>query len=77
MATSAKNNANKLTASSLKNVLWDTLIAVKDGKMDAGNADAVATQAREIIRTTNTQMRVAHQSKRPLPSEVINFSENV
>lgn len=77
MAKNAAQNGNKLTASSLKNVLWDTLRLVKDGKMDAGNADAVAAQAREIIRTTNTQIKVAHYSKRPLSTDVINFSENV
>lgn len=73
--TNAKKQS-KLTATSLKNVLWDTLNEVKDGKMDHGNADAIATQAREIIRTTNTQLRISHQTKRPVPVDVINFSEN-
>lgn len=67
---------SKLTASALKNVLWDTLNEVKKGDMDPGNADSIATQAREIIRTTNTQLRIAHQTKRPVPVDVINFSEN-
>lgn len=75
MAKSKTQTTDKLTASSLKNVLWTTLNAVKAGDMDAGNADAIATQAREIIRTTNTQIKVAHQSKRPLPTDVIQFSE--
>jgi hypothetical protein len=67
----------KLTAGSLKNILWDTLNEVKTGAMDPGNADSIATQAREIIRTTSIQLRISHQTKRPVPADVINFSENV
>jgi len=67
----------KLTAASLKNVLWETLNEVKTGTMDPGNADSIATQAREIIRTTNVQLRISHQTKRPVPAEVINFSESL
>ena len=66
---------NELSASSLKTALWDTLNAVKDEKMDPGRADSIASQAREILRTTNTQLRVAHQAKRPVSADVINFSE--
>ena len=64
-----------LTAKNLKNVLWETLNQVKEGKMDAGNADSIATQAREIIRLTNTQLKIASQSKRDIPAEIISFSE--
>jgi len=66
----------KLTAVALKNVLWDTLNDVRTGIMDPGNADSIATQGREIIRTVNTQLRISHQSKRPVPIDVIKFSEN-
>lgn len=66
---------SNLTAKSLKSALWETLNAVKDGKMDASQADSVASQAREILRTTNTQLRVAHQSKRPVAVDVIDFAE--
>lgn len=48
---------------------------VKEDKMDAGRADAIASQAREILRTTNTQLRVAQQAKRPVSADVIKFSE--
>jgi len=44
--------------------------------MEGGQADAIACQAREILRTTNTQLRISHQAKRPVPAEVISFSEN-
>lgn len=65
-----------LTAKNLKNVLWETLNQVRDGKMDAGNADSIATQAREIIRLTNTQLKIASQSKRDIPVGIIHFSES-
>lgn len=64
-----------LSATALKSALWETLNAVKEDKMDASRADAVASQAREILRTTNTQLRVAQQAKRPVSADVIKFSE--
>jgi len=65
-----------LSATNLKSALWDTLNAVKDGKMEASQADSVACQAREILRTTNTQLRVAQQAKRPVAVDVITFAES-
>lgn len=65
-----------LSATALKSALWETLNAVKEDKMDASRADAIASQAREILRTTNTQLRVAQQSKRPVSADVIKFSES-
>jgi hypothetical protein len=66
---------SELSAKNLKSALWETLNSVKDGKMEASQADSVASQAREILRTTNTQLRVAQQSKRPVAAEVITFAE--
>lgn len=68
--------ADKLTAVNLKNVLWDTINKVKDNAMTAGNADAVACQAREILRTVRTQLMVSSQSGRSIPTEVVEFSES-
>ena len=64
-----------LTAKNLKTALWETLNLVKDGKMEPGQADAIASQAREILRATNLQLRVSQQAKRPVHAEVISFSE--
>jgi hypothetical protein len=64
-----------LTAKSLKSALWETLNAVKDGKMEPGQGDAIASQAREILRTTNIQLRISQQAKRPVHADVISFSE--
>ena len=66
----------ELNANNLKRVLWETLNKVKEGTMDAGAADSIATQAREILRTTSIQLKVASQSKREIPAEVLNFSES-
>ena len=65
-----------LTAKNLKETLWETLNAVKDDNLSCGNADAIASQAREILRTANTQLRIAGQSKRNVPTELIDFSES-
>jgi len=65
----------KLSAANLKGVLWETLLSVKEGKLDAAPADSIATQAREILRTTAIQLKIAQQCKRSVPVEVLNFSE--
>ena len=65
----------KLTASRLKDSLWETLQAVRKGKMQPAEADSVATQAREILRTTNTQLKIVSQAGRQVPTEVIDFAE--
>jgi hypothetical protein len=67
--------SKQLTAAALKDALWETLNAVKSGNMQAGQADSIATQAREILRTTTVQLKISAQSKRDIPAEVIAFSE--
>jgi hypothetical protein len=66
----------KLTAISLKNALWDTLLKVKSGEIEAGQADSIASQAREILRTTTVQLKIASQTKRNVSLDVISFAEN-
>jgi hypothetical protein len=75
MAKTAKTQPQELTATNLKNVLWQTLNKVKDGEMEAGAADSIATQSREIMRTINVQLQVAKQTKRQVPTGIIDFSE--
>lgn len=76
MAKTIKAEHQELTATNLKNVLWETLNKVKDGEMDAGAADSIATQSREIMRTINVQLQVARQAKRQIPMEIVDFSES-
>jgi hypothetical protein len=40
-----------------------------------GHADAVAAQAREILRTVKVQLLISGQTARPVPAEVVEFSE--
>ncbi len=69
------STATNLSASSLKESLWQTLNAVKSKRMLPGHADAIAAQAREILRTVKVQLQVSGQTNRPVPFEVIEFSE--
>lgn len=66
----------KLTAMSLKDALWETLLGLKTGSVQPGQGDAIAAQAREILRTVRVQLQVVGQSKRNVPTEVIDFAEN-
>jgi hypothetical protein len=64
-----------LTATNLKDALWKTLNDISDGKTQPGEADAIASQAREILRTVKIQLQISSQAKRDVPAEVITFSE--
>lgn len=65
----------KLKASTLKDVLWETLIDLRSNDMPANRADAIASQAREILRTVKTQMQVTNAAKRPVPRQIVDFAE--
>jgi hypothetical protein len=65
----------KLSAVNLKNALWDTLQAIKNDNMLPAQGDAIASQAREILRTVKVQLQVAAQSKRNVTTEIIDFCE--
>ncbi len=64
-----------LSASSLKDVLWETLTDLKHDNILPNRADAIAAQSREILRTIKVQLQVAGQAKRGVPQEIIEFSE--
>ncbi len=65
----------ELTASNLKGVLWSTMTDLQSGAIQPGQGDAIAAQAREILRTVRTQLMVTSQAKRSVPADVITFSE--
>jgi ABC-type Fe3+-citrate transport system substrate-binding protein len=75
MATN-KKTTEKLSATNLKNTLWNTLQGVKDGSIQYTDADAIASQARSIIGVCKVQVSIAQASNRGLPQELINFSES-
>ena len=64
-----------LSAVNLKNALWETLQAIKSDTMQPAQGDAIASQAREILRTVKVQLQVSQQSKRSIPVEIIEFAE--
>lgn len=73
---------NDLSATTLKNALWETLNQIKgDGTAANGpgmlpaQGDAIAAQAREILRTIKVQLQVCAQGKRNIPTSVIDFAE--
>lgn len=63
-----------LDAVTLKAALWDTLQQVQSGAMAAGNADSIASQAREILRTAKTQLAICSQARIRVPKELIRFA---
>jgi hypothetical protein len=68
-------SSSNLSASNLKEALWSTLNSLKSKKITPGHGDAIASQAREILRTVRTQLLVSGQTGRSVPFEVIEFSE--
>ena len=64
-----------LTATSLKDVLWETLNDIRSNQMQANRGDAIASQAREILRTIKTQLQISGAAKRGVPKDIIQFSE--
>lgn len=73
--SSAGSVTPPLSALALKTALWETLHMVKEGTIQAGQGDAVASQAREILRTVKAQLQIARQSNRTVPMEIVEFSE--
>lgn len=76
MQRNVPGNSSNLSASNLKEALWSTLNSLKSKKITPGHGDAIASQAREILRTVRTQLLVSGQTGRAVPMEVIDFSES-
>ncbi len=75
MHKSADGEKLALDAINLKAALWDTLQDVKTGKITAGSGDAIAAQAREILRTVRTQLAIFSQSGNAVAAELIDFAK--
>lgn len=65
-----------LSSASLKDALWVTLQGVQNKTIDASEAKAISSQAREILRTISTQLKISNQAERKVPLELVKFSEN-
>lgn len=75
MSKSPASEKKLLSAVNLKNVLWDTLNDIRDDRVLPAEGDAIAAQAREILRTVKVQLQIAGQSKRNIPTDVLDFAE--
>jgi hypothetical protein len=64
----------KLTASNLKSILWDTLNGVKDKTIDVAQADAVASQSREIVRVIRSQQDVLRHASKKVTKELVDYA---
>lgn len=65
-----------LTGAALRDVLWETLNDVRTNQMLPNRADAIATQAREILRVIKTQLGVAAAAKGKVANALIKFASD-
>ena len=65
-----------LNAATLKGQLWETLHGIKSGQIDAAKGDAIAAQAREILRTTKVQVTIMDKAKKDISQELVDFAFN-
>lgn len=63
----------KLTATNLKNQLWETLQDVRSSKIDAKTANAVSGNARGIISTISVEITI-QKSKTRLSKSLKGFT---
>lgn len=62
-----------LTAKNLKDELWEVLLDVRSGKIEPSNAEAVASQSREIIRVLRAQQSIIKQASEKITKEMLAF----
>lgn len=67
---------NNLSANRLKQALWETLEKLQNRSIDVNEAVAISGTAREIIRCTNTQLKIAIYCEKEVPTSVMEFSES-
>lgn len=65
----------QLNAVTLKGKLWETLNFIKDGQIEASKGDAIAAQAREIIRTVRTQVLILDKAHSDVTKELVEFAK--
>lgn len=65
----------KLSGENLERTLWTTLHAVRTGEMSPVQADAVATQAREITRSIRTRMAILKMGSEPVSEGLLDYSK--
>ena len=63
-----------LNAVTLKAALWDTLQNLQNNTTDPAVADSIAAQAREILRTSRTQLQILSMANQPVSAELVDFA---
>lgn len=64
----------ELCASNLKQVLWHTLQALKEGSIDSREASGIATQSREIVRVIKSQQSILQQANKSVTEELVDYA---
>lgn len=74
MPKNANAKPKKLTAKTLKDQLFETLQGVRAGSIQPAHADAIASQAREIVRTANLQVSIIGKAGKKITKELVDFA---
>ena len=64
----------KLNAKNLKDELWSVLQDLRNNKIEPTQAEAVASQSREIIRVLRTEQSILKQANRSVTEELVSFT---
>lgn len=65
----------ELNAKNLKKILWNNLQGIQDGTVQPAQADAMVSQAREILKTVKTELEISKQSGKPVSDKLQKFPE--
>ena len=65
----------ELNAKNLKDKLWNNLQGIESGDVQLSQADGMATQAREILRTVKIELEIAKQSGQSVSDKLKAFPE--
>jgi len=63
-----------LTAKNMKKVLWETLKKIKSHKIDVAEADAIASQSREIVKVIRAQQSILKQAGESVTAELVDYA---
>ena len=64
-----------LNAESLKSILWENLTGLKSGEIQPQQADAMASQAREILKTVKLELEITKAAGQAVSETLRAFPE--
>lgn len=65
-----------MNGQNLKEILMQALSDLKLNQINVQEATAISAISREIVRITNTQLKIAAYSQTELAASVVNFAED-